>query len=271
MSSSKRIFISHSSKDDKIARIIVEALRGYGFDVWYDEHDLGFGYIRQQLEESLSTCQVFMVLLSQDALQSLWVNREINAALSLEERLEGMLIVPAVIGPCPIPPILRGYRRLNFTADRDPVAELRNFAKIVNQSITHQSLPTPPPWEPTKDAPTTEPNPQASPRSSASSYSIGSISAGTLDLKMGENISITNNYRTSPSPDGEQDLYFSQFTALVDDLSKQAGSNVAATNEQLGFFLEMMATISAKGKKLPPVLIEKVHLVCKQLGVTPLI
>ena len=154
MNSGKRIFISHSGKDNKIAEIIVKALREYSFDVWYDEHNLRFGYLRQQLEESLSTCQIFILLLSKDALQSLWVNREINAALSLEGRPEGLLIVPAVIEPCPIPPMLDGYRRLDFTSGRDPVIELRKFVQIVNQDITYQSLPAVPPLEPTEHTPT---------------------------------------------------------------------------------------------------------------------
>src|SRR5260370_21851693 len=181
-----------------------------------------------------------MVLLSEDALRSLWVNREINAALSLESRPEGLLIVPAVVAPCSIPPILSGYRRLNFTAGHDPVAELRSFAQIVNEGITPQPPPTPPPSERTKHTSTAS-NRQTSPREPT--YSIGSISSGTLNVNMGENIFVTHNYGISSSPDAKQDPYFLQSTALVDDFSKQSARNTTVTDGRLTIFLDMTQTM----------------------------
>ena len=252
----RRIFVSHSIKDNELARIIVDALRGYGFDIWYDEYNLGFGPIRQELEKALSKCQVFIVLLSLNALQSLWVNREINAALALEANQDGMLIVPARVGPCPIPPLLSGYRRLDFTTG-DPVAELRQFAYIVDEGRASQP---PPPVPSAPEQPTTSHSPQPT-------YSIGSIKGRNVNVNMAENVSITQSYEASPSSMIKHDL--SRFTVLVEELKRLADSHATVDIHHLELFLELMAKIRAED--LSPKFVEKVRTLCKQLEVMPLI
>jgi hypothetical protein len=137
MTNKKRIFISHSSKDNEVARIIVDQLEREGHEVWYDEKDLGYGPIRSNIEAVFPTCQVFMVLLSPDAVSSPWVNREINAAME-QETSKGMLIVPALLKHCQIPPFLSDHRRLDFTLSRNYVAILQEFLSVLERK--HKGL-----------------------------------------------------------------------------------------------------------------------------------
>jgi TIR domain len=78
------IFVSHSQRDAAYSRDYVNGLRAAGLDVWYDEHNLGPGAIRSEIDRQLQVREAFIIILSLDAVASPWVSREIDGAL-LEE------------------------------------------------------------------------------------------------------------------------------------------------------------------------------------------
>ena len=47
------IFVSHSHEDDAFCRLLVDALRHAGADVWYDEHNLVSGQLLDVIEHEL--------------------------------------------------------------------------------------------------------------------------------------------------------------------------------------------------------------------------
>jgi predicted esterase len=65
-----RIFVSHSYKDDAACHALVDALRGAGADVWYDEHNMTSGRLGPTSERELRARPVFIVMLSPAALTS---------------------------------------------------------------------------------------------------------------------------------------------------------------------------------------------------------
>lgn len=107
-----RIFVSHSHADNAFCRAFVAGLRNVGLEVWYDEHNLGWGELRQVIEHELASSQHFIAILSRAAVASPWVNREIDAALALlgEKHLTTFLLVTA--DPCTVPLLLRGFKRV---------------------------------------------------------------------------------------------------------------------------------------------------------------
>jgi len=107
-----RIFVSHSHQDNAFCREFVVGLRKVGLEVWYDEHNLGWGELRQVIERELADSQHFIAILSPAAVASQWVNREIDAALALlgEKQLTTFLLVTAA--PCTVPLLLRGFKRV---------------------------------------------------------------------------------------------------------------------------------------------------------------
>jgi hypothetical protein len=56
------IFANHNHQDAAFCRAYVFALRGYGYEVWYDEHNLGpGGELRRVIESQLQTREYFAV------------------------------------------------------------------------------------------------------------------------------------------------------------------------------------------------------------------
>jgi tetratricopeptide (TPR) repeat protein len=92
-----QIFLSHSSADRAIAEKLVVALRGAGADVWFDEHNLGPGVILKDITRQLRARPVFIVLLSQRAIGSEWVQNECEWAFNLRMNDPSRIILPVVI------------------------------------------------------------------------------------------------------------------------------------------------------------------------------
>src|SRR5579859_1216134 len=107
-----RVFVSHSHADNDYCRAFVNGLRTHSLDVWYDEHNLGWGQLRQTIDRELQSCRHFVAILSPAAVASDWVNMEIDAALALlrKQRLDSFLLV--VARACDIPLTLEGFKRI---------------------------------------------------------------------------------------------------------------------------------------------------------------
>ena len=112
----QQVFVSHSHTDNEYCRAFVAALRqGLGDEhdaVWYDEHNLGWGELRQVIEGELRKRQHFIVILSPTAADSEWVNKEIDAALTLRRRKSMQTIQFVTAMPCEVPLLLEGYKRI---------------------------------------------------------------------------------------------------------------------------------------------------------------
>ena len=89
-----RVFVSHSHQDDAYCRIIVQALRDAGADVWYDEHNMGSGQLRDVILRELGSRPIFVLILSKDAIASRWVKREADWAEELIDRDPSRVFLP---------------------------------------------------------------------------------------------------------------------------------------------------------------------------------
>ncbi|MEO7001162.1 MAG: toll/interleukin-1 receptor domain-containing protein, partial [Ktedonobacterales bacterium] len=115
-----RVFVSHSHADNDYAREFVAALRKGLNDaddsrklVWYDEHNLGWGVLHQEIDKQLTQRQHFIAIVSPDAVTSAWVDREIYAALYLLDVKKTMQTFQLVTAAkCEVAPTLQGYIRI---------------------------------------------------------------------------------------------------------------------------------------------------------------
>ena len=113
------IFVSHTHEDNAWCRDFVAGLRKAGADVWYDEHDMGYGGLYGEINRQLLARPIFIVILSPRSVASKWVEREINAAISMqdEDPQSERIFLPVVAEKCVIPPLLRGERRVSGPGD----------------------------------------------------------------------------------------------------------------------------------------------------------
>lgn len=106
----QRIFVSHSHEDADWCRKFVDQLRKAGAEVWYDEHNLGYGKLMPKIEHELQASQVFLVVLSPAAVVSPWVRREGDAAIRLADKDEDRIFLPVMAASCEVPLFWQGYR-----------------------------------------------------------------------------------------------------------------------------------------------------------------
>lgn len=113
-----RIFISHSSRDNDFGLKLVQDLRHVLENddaVWYDSNgglQGGMSWWRT-IKQELKARDIFIVILSPDAIESKWVNDEIDIAWYLHNT-EGKRIIPVLYRSCDISLDLNTLQIISF-------------------------------------------------------------------------------------------------------------------------------------------------------------
>src|SRR5690606_634338 len=86
-------FISHSTRNNDFTRLLAESLRKHGFEVWVDLDSIRDGdpWLRS-IEAAIEACDAAVVVMSQAARDSEWVEREVLMVMNLNKRLYITLI-----------------------------------------------------------------------------------------------------------------------------------------------------------------------------------
>ena len=107
MSAFHPTFVSHAHADNDLCDRYVEALRARGIDIWYDRNNAQAGhFLDREIEQQLEQRSAFVLLMTQQALDSFWVQQELGAYRGLMGRDRSRLLLPVRIGPCHVPPLL---------------------------------------------------------------------------------------------------------------------------------------------------------------------
>src|SRR5579875_49340 len=122
------VFISHSSKDDGVVREIRRALAGLGVETWVDSEKLAGGDpLRPAVREGIERAEQFLAVITMDALNSEWVQREIGYAKAVKK--PGYKIIPLVRGNI-------GSAMLRLVFGEEPVAvKLGDGAGAVSEAL----------------------------------------------------------------------------------------------------------------------------------------
>ena len=122
----RRAFVSHSSADDRYVAEMDAFLRAAGFDDVFNDvsaikPDEKFWL---KIEESITNCDSFVVVITAASNGSEWVRREVEYARSLFKK-----VIPLWVEDCPLPPIFEGCDVIDF---RPRTRELRrtNISRI---------------------------------------------------------------------------------------------------------------------------------------------
>jgi len=109
------VFFSHANQDAAMAARIVGMLRDHGIPTFFAPSNLmGAQQWQDEILEALHRCDWFIVLLSPDAVQSMWVKRE--TALALNDRRYEDRIIPLKYRDCELGTLrwLSSYQMVDF-------------------------------------------------------------------------------------------------------------------------------------------------------------
>lgn len=112
------VFLSHANLNRQFATAIAKLLQQHGVPVWYSRINIvGAQQWHDEIGEALQRCDWFIVILSPESVESMWVKRELVFALS-ERRFENR-IVPLLYQSCDIKKLswtlLPSFQLVDFT------------------------------------------------------------------------------------------------------------------------------------------------------------
>lgn len=85
------VFLSHSKKDKAFIQKIAGDLRNARIDCWYDDWEIppGEPFMRKIFDEGLPESDLFFVYLSENTIDSYWVEKELGSAILLDKGKAG--------------------------------------------------------------------------------------------------------------------------------------------------------------------------------------
>jgi TIR domain len=103
----QEVFLSHSDRDRPFVTELADMMRHHGIPVWYSRTNiLGAQQWHDEIGAALRRCDWFVLVLSPNAVESIWVKRELLFSLQ-QNRFEDK-IIPLLYQPCT-------YERLSWT------------------------------------------------------------------------------------------------------------------------------------------------------------
>ena len=120
-SETPKVFLSYTSDDRDLARRIAEAFMANGIDTWWDKWCIYSGdSLRQKIDEGLTDCTHFLVLLTPQSIDKPWVKAEMDAAFvqKVEDQCK-FLPVRHDLPASALPPLLRGLASPTVTTDAE--------------------------------------------------------------------------------------------------------------------------------------------------------
>jgi Tol biopolymer transport system component len=122
-----RIFVSYAHKDRPVVSEIAASLERVYDDVWFDEEIPGGVHWAEEIHQKISECDVFIFMLSEDALVSEYCKKEFDEAISLKKE-----VLPVRISPVEPPPFLTAIQYVDMVVDENG----RKVGKITTGNLT---------------------------------------------------------------------------------------------------------------------------------------
>jgi transcriptional regulator with XRE-family HTH domain len=138
------VFISYSSTDKAKAVELAAELRSASLQVWLDSNEILVGHnIVDRVYEGIIKSEFLIVLLSPSSVLSQWVLEELSTAKMLEFERRKVIVLPAMIEPCEIPPPLVNKR--HATLDKNWARGVRELLAAMDHHrlVKAASAPAP--------------------------------------------------------------------------------------------------------------------------------
>ncbi len=142
MANVKTVFVSYSSEDRKLVNTIVNMLKEEGISYWKAPEMIpaGSSYARE-IPRAIKECEVFLLVLSRTSQKSIWVEKEIDSAISHRKT-----IIPFQIDDVPMNDTFRFYlnnvQMISYALDGvDAMEELKSHLnQLVKNGDSKQSI-----------------------------------------------------------------------------------------------------------------------------------
>jgi len=132
-----RVFLSHSSKDEKYINIVFNELQKSEIDVWYDKYQIEPGdSITDKINEGLDACDIGIICLSNNFLNasSGWTKTELNYFINrrMSDANKKFIILNFDVPHNEMPPLVQDYRYIDFQEERSINVLIDILRKRVN-------------------------------------------------------------------------------------------------------------------------------------------
>jgi hypothetical protein len=133
------VFISYSSRDTAFVQALTSDLQKSGLKVWLDEARLtGGDSLVGKLDSAIREAAAAIVVLSTHSVQSRWVQKEIELAVSKEIATTGFRIVPVLLEPVEAPVLLSGKVQIDFSRSQDYRSNLKKLLRALGKIVDDQ-------------------------------------------------------------------------------------------------------------------------------------
>ena len=110
------IFLCHANKDKPFVRKLAKDLEVVSIHAWFDEWELAPGdSLHAKIGDALEDACYVAVIVSPDSMNSHWVKKELEQALSRESRTGEKVVIPLRYRRSPMPPFLEDKSYLDFS------------------------------------------------------------------------------------------------------------------------------------------------------------
>jgi hypothetical protein len=124
------VFIGHSKKDKDTAREIGIFLVAEDIGVWFDESEIAAGdSIPGKIGQGLAGCTHFLILWSNNAASSNWVQRELNSTIPQAIETGKPRLIPVRLDNTALPSLIADIRYLRYRSGSE--GDRRNLIREV--------------------------------------------------------------------------------------------------------------------------------------------
>jgi hypothetical protein len=143
-----KVFLSHSSSDKGFVRKLAASLVTYGIDSWIDEAEIHYGEsLITRISESIEEIDLVLAIISENSIDSSWVRKELEWALTREIKSRNIVVVPVLIDRVDIPFFLIDKLYADFTDSQQYSANTKRLAQSIQYHTTGVAGPSSPPPE----------------------------------------------------------------------------------------------------------------------------
>ncbi len=139
----KKVFICHNSNDHDFVLVLAQKLRDDQIEVWIDDWDLEIGdSIIQKINEGLSSSDFLIAVISNNSIESDWVQKELNSTFMRQLGQKDIFILPVLLefDLSNLPPLLGDLYCARFSRQSFDALEYEKLISPIKKKREAESI-----------------------------------------------------------------------------------------------------------------------------------